>query len=389
MRAPSVTPFFISSYTWNFALGTSMLVVPLYAHHLEMSGMQIGLLLGFPVFVQILFSLAGGALTDRLGGRVMQLFSFGTMAVAGVIFSNAGSFLPLLLGQFLLVISRAVYWPASQTIASHLPGGHGLQLGRLSTIANVGQISGTAAAGVLLAQWSFVAAFLTLTIMGAMALVFSMRSPVGQRSEERPSGHFFSHYGLLLRQRMVYFSIACAYMAALPVTLSHSFYPILLVEFNFSSEVAGGLLALRAVGTVVASLLFAHYVKSTARHALPLAAMLSVAGGIGFIPLFADSVPVAAFLFGAGAGSGMMTIYYQVLMSEISTRANRGSAMALGGLGWGLSHLSTPLVVGFLVDTVGIANAFYLWGGFALLIALAFLPLHRWALKQPNANTAS
>lgn len=389
MPTPSVVPFFVSSYTWNFALGTSMLVVPLYAHHLAMSGIQIGLLLGFPVFVQIVVSLAGGALTDRIGGRAMQLFSFAAMALAGLVFSVAQSFLPLLFGQFLLVISRAIYWPASQTIASHLPGGHGLQLGRLSTIANIGQISGTAATGVLVAQWSFVAAFLTLTVTGALALVLSVRSTVGERGEERPSGHFFSHYGPLLKQRMVYFSIACAYVAALPVTLSHSFYPILLVEFKFPSEATGGLLALRAVGTVAASLLFARYVRSTERHALPLVAMLSVAGGIGLIPLFPDSLPIAVFLFGAGAGSGMMTIYYQVLMSEISTRANRGSAMALGGLGWGLSHLSTPLVVGFLVDTVGISHAFYLWGGFALLIAMAFLPMHRWALKQSNVDTAS
>ncbi len=389
MYSPSAIPFFFSSYTWNFALGTSMLVVPLYAHHLEMSGMQIGVLLGFPVFAQILFSLAGGAFTDRRGGRGMQLFSFTAMASAGLVFSGAQSFLPLLAGQFLLVISRAVYWPASQTMASHLPGGHGLQLGRLSAISNVGQISGTAAAGILLAQWSFVVAFLTLTIMGTIALILSVRSPAGQRSEEHQAGHFFSQFGPLLRQRMVYFSIGCAFMAALPITLSQSFYPILLVEFEFPSEAAGGLLALRGVGTVVASLLFARHIKFTARHALPLAAMLSVAGGIGLIPLFADSIPIAAFLLSAGLGSGIMTIYYQVLMSEISTRANRGSAMALGGLGWGLSHLSTPLVMGFLTDTVGIANAFHFWGGFALLIAVAFVPVHRWALKQSSATTSS
>lgn len=379
MHSPSAAPFLIGSYTWNFALGTSMLVVPLYAHHLNMSGMQIGALLGFPVIAQILFSLAGGAFTDRLGGRAMQLVSFSAMTAAGLVFSAAHSFLPLLLGQFLLVISRAVYWPASQAIASTLPGGHGLQLGRLHGITNIGQISGTAAAGLLLAQWSFAVAFITLASMSAIALVLAVRSPVGRRSEAHRGGGVFLHFGPLLRQRMVYFSIACAYMAALPITLSQSFYPILLVEFGFPSEAAGGLLSLRAVGAVVVSLFVARYLKSTARHALPQAAMLSVAGGIGLIPLLAGGVPVAVFLLAAGVGSGIMTIYYQVLMSEISTAANRGSALALGGLGWGLSHLSTPLVMGFLVDAAGMANAFHIWGGFALLIAIAFLPLQRWA----------
>lgn len=379
MPSPSAAPFFIGSYTWNFALGTSMLVVPLYAHHLDMSGTQIGVLLGFPVMAQILFSLVGGAFTDRLGGRAMQLLSFSAMAAAGLVFSAAQSFAPLLLGQFLLVISRAVYWPASQAIASTLPGGHGLQLGRLHGISNVGQISGTAAAGVLLAQWSFAVAFITLASMSAVALALALRSPVGGRSEVHRAGRFLAHFGPLLRNRMVYFSIACAYMAALPITLSQSFYPILLVEFGFPSETTGGLLSLRAVGAVVVSLLIARYLKSGERHALPQVAVLCVAGGIGLIPLFQGGIPVAVFLLAAGIGSGIMTIYYQVLMSEISTAANRGSAMALGGLGWGLSHLSTPLVMGFLVDTVGIANAFHIWGSFALLIAIVFLPLQGWA----------
>lgn len=385
MRSPSAAPFFVGSYTWNFALGTSMLVVPLYAHHLQMSGTQIGVLLGFPVIIQLLFSLAGGALTDRIGGRAMQLFAFAMMTAAGLVFSAAHSFVPLLLAQFLLVISRAVYWPASQTIASNLPGGRGRQLGRLHAITNIGQISGTAVTGVLLAQWSFAAAFLTLAAMSAIAFLLSMRSGVGKRAEAHHKGGFFVHFRPLLRQRMVYFSIMCAYMAASPITLSQSFYPILLVDFGFPAEAAGGLLSLRAVGAVLVSLFIARYVKSTERHALPLAAVLIVAASIGLIPLFPGSTPVAAFLLGAGIGSGIMTIYYQVLMSETSTGANRGSAMALGGLGWSLSHLTTPLVMGFLVDTVGIARAFHIWGGFALLIAIAFLPLQRWA-QTPSGS---
>ena len=382
MQSPSAIPFFISSYAWNFALGTSMLVVPLYALHLDMSGVQIGFLLGFPVMAQVLFSLAGGAFTDRLGGRSVQLLSFSAMMIAGLMFSVAESFLPMLLGQFLLVISRAVYWPSSQTVVTSLPGGHGLQLGRLNAVTNVGQISGTAAAGVLLAQWSFLVAFLSLSCMGVIALLMGLRSPIGKRDADQRHGTMLAQFGPLLRQRMVYFSIACAYMAALPITISFSFYPILLVEFGFPSAAAGGLLALRAVGAVVASLLISRHLQSTARHALPQTAMLFVAGGLGLVPLFANSIPVALFLFATGAGSGIMIVYYQILMSEISTSANRGTAMAVGGLGWGLSHLSAPLVMGYLSDTVGIALAFHIVGGFALIIAITFLPLHRWALQQ-------
>jgi len=388
MRLPTAAPFFIASYAWNFAFGISMLVVPLYAHDLGMSGTQIGVLLGFPVVAQIMFGLAGGAFIDRVGSRAMQLFSFGAMAIAGVVFSLAHSFLPLLLGQLFVVFSRAIYWPASQTIASILPGERGTQIGRLSAVTNVGQITGTAIAGVLLAQWSFVLVFVILAVTAAMALVLGVRSPVGQRSDAHRATRVFAHFGPLLRRRMVYFSIACSYLAALPISLSQSFYPILLVEFGFPAEAAGGLLSLRSAGAVTASLVIARYLKSITRHALPFVATLCVAASIGLIPLFVDGIAVAVLLLAGGIGSGVMTIYYQLVVSEVSSPLNRGSAMALGGLGWGLSHLSTPLVMGFLVDTIGIADAFHVWGLFALLMAMAFLPMHRWALREAGAAVA-
>jgi hypothetical protein len=55
--------------------------------------------------------------------------------------------------------------------------------------------------------------------------------------------------------------------------------------------------------------------------------------------------------------------------------------MALGGLGWGLSHFSTPLIMGFLADRYGIVAGFYVLGvlglGFVVTIALA----RRWAFS--------
>ncbi len=67
-----------------------------------------------------------------------------------------------------------------------------------------------------------------------------------------------------------------------------------------------------------------------------------------------------------------MTVYFQILISAISTAEERGSAMALGGLGWGLSNLRTPLVV-------GVHFAFYSLGAIVFVAALCMVPLQRWA----------
>jgi hypothetical protein len=48
-------------------------------------------------------------------------------------------------------------------------------------------------------------------------------------------------------------------------------------------------------------------------------------------------------------------------------------------MGWSLSHLSTPLVMGFLADRYGIVPAFYVLGGLALAFAILIAWMRRWA----------
>ena len=77
-----------------------------------------------------------------------------------------------------------------------------------------------------------------------------------------------------------------------------------------------------------------------------------------------------------------MTIYFQVLVSTFSSSETRGSAMALAGLGWSVSHISTPLAMGWLADLYGIQTAFYALGAFAFLVSFALVPMHRWSQAQ-------
>src|SRR5260221_10933804 len=55
---------------------------------------------------------------------------------------------------------------------------------------------------------------------------------------------------MLLGRRSIYYGIMCAYISALPFSLSVSFYPILLIEQGFGSEAAGWLLGMRPLGAI-------------------------------------------------------------------------------------------------------------------------------------------
>src|SRR5688500_3918737 len=115
------------------------LLVPLYGHSQGLSNVEIGALFAAPVFAQAPLSLVGGAHTDRIGGRPIVLASCWATVAAGLWFIVAEGFWMLMVGQLVLVVSRAAFWPATWAMATELPGGRGIQLGRLNAVTNVGQ----------------------------------------------------------------------------------------------------------------------------------------------------------------------------------------------------------------------------------------------------------
>ena len=380
-----LAPFLLSSFSWNFALGMTYPLVPLYAERLGMSGMGIGTLVALPVLAQISFNLIGGAYTDQVGGRRLMLASYALCAGAGTTYFFAGSFGPLLFGQLLMVMSRAMYWPASWSLGSELPGGRSLQMGRLNAVTNVGQILGMTGGGFSLVLFGFGPSFLLLALMGALAFALGRKFPASHASAGRKPRRLFAGYAELARLRPIGFAIMCAYISALPFSLSFSFYPILLHDYGYAADATGAMLALRAIGSALAGLVIARYLDYEAKLALPLGCAIATGLAVGLVASSSAAWAIDLLMLAVGLASGIMTLFFQMLISGISRAEIRGSALALGGLGWGLSHFSTPLVMGYFKDHFGILPAFQTLGSFALVWGLLLIPAHRWAFAGGRA----
>jgi MFS family permease len=382
----AVAPFFLSSFTWNFALGMTYILIPLYARSLGMSGVQIGTLVAVPVVLQIIFSLLGGAFTDRVGGKNMAMASCAMTCLAGIVFMASAGFALMFVAQLMMVTARAMFWPATWSLASQLAGHTATQMGRLNSATNAGQIIGTAAAGFIIVVGGFRVGFGTMAAAGLAALILNQIFRNTAPPSHVPAGPIFATYRMLLGKRTIRYSVLCAYISALPLSLSFSFYPILLVEQGFDSDTTGTLISMRAVGAIVAGIIAGSWVKQVRGTVLPVVSAIAVALSVALAAAVSHPGPIAFFLFGLGAGSAVMTVYFQMLISVVSSKETRGSAMALGGLGWSISHLTTPLAMGALQDHVGIHVAFYVIGGFALLCGLALVPLQRWAFGEEPAG---
>ena len=367
---------FSSVFLWNFGLGVSHIVVPLYASHLGFSLVVIGSLFALPVLLQFALGLLSGATTDRWGGRATLLLACASPLIGGLIFSVADSLMMMLLGQVAISVGRGVFWPASQSIASVLEGERSVQMGRLNASVSVGQITGTAGAGILLAATDFSTVFLTFTGLNLLALIICLMLPDSQKQSEPHKGGMFSSFLPLLKTRRIYYALICAYICAQPVSLGQSFLPLLFEHAGFPPDEIGPILSLRAVGATFAALMLARIIGS-GRGPI-LAALGACTIGFGLIvtaQVEGPQVVIVAMSF-IGVAAGLLLLFYQLLVTELSHGGNRGTALAIAGSGWSLSHLSAPFIVGSIAESVGLEQAFVYWGGFLVLLGLLMVPLN-------------
>lgn len=370
--------FVFATFAWNYGLGMTWLAIPLYAHSQGLSAAEIGILFAVPVVAQIAINLLGGAYTDRLGGRAVMLASCLSMALGGLELVFAQGFWMLFVGQVLMVLSRAAFWPANWAIASELPGDRGTQVGRLNAITNLAHILGNASCGFVLAASGFRGALAGIALLGLASFLVGLWTPA--RSARKPTpGSVFANYLLLARMPIVYYAACCAYLSAVPMTLSMTFFPLLLQEFGYAESASGILLALRAVGGIAAGLVLARFVHTGPASLWPVFGGLAVALSIGLMPVQPHWAAIGTLMFVVGMGAGMQTLYIQITLSEVTRLEMRGSAMAIGGLGWSFSHLTTPLVAGFLSQHYGTVYGFYALGGLALIFVGVIYGARRFA----------
>lgn len=384
-----VAPFFFSSFAWNVALGMTFLLIPLYAKALGMSGVEIGSLIALPVILQVFFTLAGGALTDRTGGKSMALAACIMTCLSALIFMVSAGFALMFVAQLLMVLARAIFWPATWSLASELPGEPAKQLGRLNSATNAGQIIGAALAGFVIEKAGFAAGFGVMATASFVALVLNQlyRAAKKVRNANGPSA--IATYRKLIKTRLIRYSILCGYIAALPVSLSFSFYPILLVEQGLGPEVTGTLMSLRPLGSVAAGFIAGYLIPHTRGIATPLGSAAAIAIMVAAGAAVTQPELMGLVLFLVGAGAATLIMYVQMLVGQNTAPEVRGSAMGLVNCGWGISLFTTPLVMGILKDAADIRVSFYVIGAFTLLCSLAIIPSRRWVLEETFVPEAS
>lgn len=373
----------ISAFFWNFGLGIVYVTVPLYAYSLGMSGLAIGSLVALPALVQIPGRLVSGMVAHRWGERRLLVITFATLVAAGPVYALAHGYVALLAAQFIANIARGLFWAGAQGMTSRLPGPRSVRLGWLQSAINLGLILGTATGGFLVAAAGFPVSFLTVCAIAALAALACLGLPEAVPTAS-PAG-ILQHYRAYFHSRPIYFAMLCSFWAAMSFSLGQTFFPVLLVKVGYSTGVVGALLALRPIGAIVCGMVVAKYLTPARRQSWIAWSLAATGLAVGLTPLLTEFIWVGLFLGGLGMTSAAMDLYHQLTAARVGDASGGGAAagLAVGGLGWGLSHVVISTVFGALVDLVGLFNAFHLLGTAVVVMAAFVTPLHRWAFATP------
>src|SRR2546426_11630500 len=121
--------------------------------------------------------------------------------------------------------------------------------------------------------------------MGVLSFAFGLAFRYAPPAREKVPLPVLAGYRMLLGRRSIYYGVMCAYISALPFSLSVSFYPILLIEQGFGSEAAGWLVGMRPLGAIAAGVVVAGFVEDAGEFSPPLASgPAAAAPGVAVAP---------------------------------------------------------------------------------------------------------
>lgn len=374
-----VWKMYLSCLLWNTCNGMLFVLTPLYGVVLGLSLIDISTLVGLPYLATIAVRFVGGVIADKFGEQRMLLGCYVCNALAALCLSFASGFLSLFVSSALANLSRSTFWVPAQSMASQLSTGNpGKGLGRLSAANYSGQLLGLALGGVFAGLLGYVTTFVIVTALALLCAFLGVFVPaIARKPGGRGVWQIVMTMGRGLCRAHTWLVISASGAAAVPFALTLSLYPVYMTELDFPEQWIGVAVALRSLGPVFTGLLLGSLVtvhRERLLYALGMAGLGTfVFGSAGSEHLLAVGLCIA----GLGMAGGLMDLLNQVQAVAISRASDRSSVMAATGLGWNISPMILPILLGWLAETQGFRTTFVVAGAFFLVVGLSTPLLYR------------
>jgi predicted MFS family arabinose efflux permease len=150
--------------------------------------------------------------------------------------------------------------------------------------------------------------------------------------------------------------------------LRASFLPVLLRAEGLTELTVGVLIAIFSVTSTTIRLVFGRLMDTFSRTHILVSAMLAIMLAVGLIPSTASTTGFAILIAIFGLGFGLTQPMSMVMMADLTDPNHSGLSMGLRLTVIMVAGLLSPVCLGFIVETIGLAPAFYTA---AMVVALA------------------
>lgn len=361
-----------SSMVYGLTLSMINILIPLYAIQLGFNALQIGILIATPGISQIMLRLFGGVLSDQFGEKRILWIAFSTFFIGGIILSVAATLFLIFIAQLFLGISRSIYWPSSQSYASRINEKYSsIHLGKLTSYVNGGQVFGLFLGGVIATVLGYKISFILCSSLAAVSLLFSIWMPeLPRESAQKSFKDILTTIPTVLRVRPFYLAGILSFIAALPLALVNSFYPVYFHEIGYNEAVVGFLNALRPIGAVIIGMFFSIFLSKYNRKLTIIVGVCGIGVLIIATPFIQSLWILSLLMIFIGIISGAAQILNQVIVTEYSNPERRGISLSVSGMFWSLAILIVPIFFGWMVMWFGLMRAFIGIGCMLIVISI-------------------
>ncbi len=363
--------------------GTSSLVwvvTPLWVVELGASPFMIGIALGSYTFLPLLLSIHGGALMDKLGARRIILF-FGTIVVILPWFYPMSPWIPaVIVLQMLLGLSVSMGWIGTQTLIGQRMRGDAVYSGRLAFWTRSVGLAGPPLIGLTWDQLGPWGAFIFMSLWASGTLVGVFLLPK-LAAEETAAAARTTRLGDLMPKPGDYMeafrlmaipAIALVVIISVMLQSAHgiqsSFYVVYLEGINFSATEIGILmssfLALSALGALTA----ARLVRLFSPTWLLISAVTVSVIMITITPFLGTFFALFVAIAVRGGVLGIVQPLMLTMVFKATESTVQGKAIALRATANRLAMTFIPVIMGGVVEVVGLENAFLVIGGILMVL---------------------
>jgi len=336
---------------WILFLGTFLnkfgaFVVPFLTLYLTRRGYtvgQAGLAVAAYGAGNLMASLVGGHLADKLGRRETIVFSMFSGAAMMLLLSQARHFSIIIVLTALTGLTNEFYRPASAALlADVVPSGRRITaFAALRVAFNAGFAFGPATAGFLAAYgytWLFAGDAATSVLFGLVVLLAMPR-----RARDAQNGAGWNEALRVLRHdRKLHQLLLANFAIALVFFQMCSTFSLHVTRLGFSAATYGAIVSLNGALVVLFELpLTAITRRFPVRRVMAAGYLL---GGTGFaLNAFARSVPaLAACMIVFTLGEITMAPTASAYLADLAPPQMRGRYMGVSGLAWALALIIGP-----------------------------------------------